>query len=113
MDLSIPSFLPHHLREWLMEEKKSPVHLVDYRVYIYIWIGLLLLTGVTIYVAGLHFGKFSTLVAILIASVKTSLVLYIFMHLKYEDRIFKVILLVTIATLTLIIGMTFLDVGYR
>ena len=96
-----------------MEEKKSPVHLVDYRVYLYIWIGLLFLTGLTIYVAGLQLGKFSVFVAILIASFKTSLVLYIFMHLKYEERIFKVILLVVIATLTLIIGMTFLDVGYR
>ena len=96
-----------------MEKNNSPVHLVGYRIYIYTWIGLMFLTGITIWVAGLHFGKFSTLVAILIASIKTSLVLYIFMHLKYEDRIFKIILLVTIVTLTLIIGMTFLDVGYR
>ena len=41
------------------------------------------------------------------------LVLYIFMHLRYEERIFKTILFAVIATLTVIMGLTFLDVGYR
>jgi hypothetical protein len=35
------------------------------------------------------------------------------MHLKYEKRVFKILLLVPIATLTFIIGLTFFDIWYR
>ncbi|HEY6011007.1 MAG TPA: hypothetical protein VIX18_06000 [Nitrospirota bacterium] len=39
--------------------------------------------------------------------------LWFFMHLKYEARLFKLLLLVPIVTLAVIIGLTFVDVGYR
>ena len=53
------------------------------------------------------------LVNLLIASSKASLVLWFFMHLKYEARLLKVMLLIPIATLTIIIGLTFFDIWYR
>ena len=96
-----------------MEQKDSQHPVIEYRTYIYTWFALLILTGVTIYVAGLDLGHLSVLTAILIASFKAGVVLYIFMHLKYEPPIFKIILFATIATLGVIIGLTFLDVGYR
>ena len=96
-----------------MDKKGSQHHIVDFRIYIYTWVALLILTGATIYVAGLKLGRLSIFAALFIASLKASLVLYIFMHLKYEEQIFKIILFVVIATLTVIIGLTFLDVGYR
>lgn len=88
-------------------------HIVGYRVFITIWACLIVLTGVTIWVAGLHLGNLSTFAAMIIATVKASLVLYFFMHLKYEPPVFKVMALVTIATLTVIILMTFTDVWFR
>jgi cytochrome c oxidase subunit 4 len=81
--------------------------------YVIIWITLLALTGTTITVAGMHLGRFSTLTALVIASIKATLVLWFFMHLKYEKRFFKYLLLVPVATLTFIIGLTFLDIWYR
>ena len=78
-----------------------------------VWIVLLALTGTTITVAGMHLGKFSTLAALVIASIKASLVLWFFMHLKYGKRLFKYMLLVPVATLTVIIGLTFLDIWFR
>jgi len=78
-----------------------------------VWIALLALTGTTITVAGMHLGRFSTLAALVIASIKASLVLWFFMHLKYEKRLFKYMLLVPVATLTVIIGLTFLDIWFR
>ena len=96
-----------------MEDEKPRHGLVGYWIYVWTWAGLLILTAATIHVAGLKLGKFSVLTAILIASVKAGLVLYIFMHLRYEERIFRIILFVVIATLTVIIGLTFLDVGFR
>jgi len=61
----------------------------------------------------MHLGRFSTLTALVIASIKASLVLWFFMHLKYEKRLFRYMLLVPVATLTVIIGLTFLDIWYR
>jgi cytochrome c oxidase subunit 4 len=81
--------------------------------YVIIWLLLLALTGTTIIVAGMHLGRFSTLAALVIASIKASLVLWFFMHLKYEIRFFKYLLLVPVVTLTFMIGLTFLDIWYR
>lgn len=83
------------------------------RTYVIIWIMLLAFTGTTIIVAGMHLGRFSTLTALVIASIKASLVLWFFMHLKYEKRLFKYLLLVPVLTLTFMIGLTFLDIWYR
>ncbi len=94
-----------------MEEQQG--HIGETRTYVIIWITLLALTATTITVAGMHLGRFSTLTSLVIASIKASLVLWFFMHLKYEKRLFKFMLLVPIATLTVIIGLTFLDIWYR
>jgi cytochrome c oxidase subunit 4 len=88
-------------------------HIVPARAFLIVWACLLALTALTITVAGLHLGNFSTLAAIVIASVKAGLVLWFFMHLKYETRLFKMLLLVPIVTLAVIIGMTFIDIWYR
>ncbi len=94
-----------------MEEQQG--HTGKTRTYLIVWSLLLALTATTITVAGMHLGRFSTLTALVIASIKASLVLWFFMHLKYEKRLFKYLLLIPIATLTVIIGLTFLDIWYR
>lgn len=81
--------------------------------YITTWLALLALTGITITVSGMRLGNFSTLTALVIASVKAGLVLWFFMHLKYEKRLFKLMFLIPVATLAVIIGLTFFDIWYR
>jgi cytochrome c oxidase subunit 4 len=93
--------------------KEPEAHIIVPRTFITVWLALLALTAITVTVAGLHLGAFSTLAAIVIASVKAGLVLWFFMHLKYERLFFKVLLLVPIVTLAVIIGLTFVDVWYR
>jgi len=88
-------------------------HIVSTRTFVVVWVVLLMLTTTTVTVAKLNLGAFSTLTAIVIASVKAGLVLWFFMHLKYEKRLLKLLLLVPIITLAVIIGMTFIDVWYR
>ena len=88
-------------------------HIVAPRTFISVWLALLALTAVTVTVARMDLGALSTLTAVVIASVKAGLVLWFFMHLKYEARLFKVLLLVPIVTLAVIIGLTFVDVWYR
>ena len=96
-----------------MSEEKGKVHVIGFGFLAAVWAALLALTALTIYVAGLHLGPLSTATAILIASVKTSLVLLFFMHLRYEPPIFKITALVTLATLTTILLLTFTDIWFR
>lgn len=97
-----------------MEQKKPQEHvIVPDRVFVSVWVALLILTGVTIKAAQMHMGEWSMLANLLIASTKASLVLWFFMHLKYEKKIFKMLFLVPIATITIIIGFTFFDIWYR
>jgi cytochrome c oxidase subunit IV len=94
-------------------EKHKEHHIVNYSTFIFIWIALVIFTGITVTVAGMKLGLFSILTALLIASIKTSLVLYYFMHLKYEAMVFKIMFFVAIGTLTVFIGITFVDVLFR
>lgn len=93
--------------------KEHHLHTAGTKTYIAVWLALLAFTAITIKVAELRLGAFSMFVNILIASSKASLVLWFFMHLKYEKRLFKVMLLLPIMALTVIIGLTFLDIRYR
>lgn len=81
--------------------------------YLLVWLSLVALTGITIAVAGISLGRLSVLGAILIASVKSTLVLLFFMHLRYEKRILATIFLITLVVLAIFISFTFLDIAYR
>ena len=94
-------------------EEKQETHVVATKTFVLIWLALLILTALTIGAAGLQMGKWSMLANLLIASTKAVLVLWFFMHLKYESRLFKLLLLVPIVTITIIIGFTFFDIWYR
>ncbi|HEX5133554.1 MAG TPA: cytochrome C oxidase subunit IV family protein [Candidatus Krumholzibacteria bacterium] len=86
---------------------------VGYGSYILTWLALLVLTAMTVTAAGMHFGSLSVLVALAIAMVKASIVLFLFMHLKYEDRIFHRLLMIVIAAMVIFIGLTFTDTLFR
>jgi cytochrome c oxidase subunit 4 len=97
-----------------MKEKYAENHAVTTRTYTGVWLVLLILLASTIAVAKLRLlAQFSTLGSLLIASAKAGLVLAFFMHLKYEGRFLKMMLTVAIAALTVLIGLTFVDVWLR
>lgn len=82
-------------------------------MYVIVWIALLMLTAITVTIAELHLGRFSTVTALVIATAKASLVLAFFMHLRYEKRVFKIMFFVPVLTLGVILLLTFVDVWYR
>ena len=85
----------------------------SYGMYFVTWFALIFLTAITVTAAGLHLGNAGVLVALLIATVKASIVLWLFMHLKYEDATFHRLLLIVITTMAIFIGMTFTDTLFR
>jgi len=95
-----------------MKEQEKHI-VVSTKTFVLIWLALLVLTGVTIKAAQMRMGEWSILANLLIASTKASLVFWFFMHLKYEKMFFKLLFFIPIATITIIIGLTFFDIWYR
>ena len=88
--------------------------LVRARTYITIWLALLVLTGLTAGVAFVNLGPFNTVVALVIATLKTLLVVLIFMHVKYaSDRLTKVVLVSALFWLLLLLGLSLADYTTR
>ncbi len=94
-------------------QREGEGHIVGYGTFVAVWVALLILLAITIAVAKVHLTSFSVLINLLIASVKAGLVVTFFMHLKYEGRFLKGLLLLALGTLTAIIALTFSDVWYR
>ena len=86
---------------------------VPYRTFILIWVALVILTGITIAVSRVDLDALNIWVALGVASFKSSLVIFVFMHLRQESKLFKIGLLVMLSILAIFIGMTFFDVLYR
>ena len=91
----------------------SAEHVVSYRKLAGVWLALLALTVSTVLVTRVDLGAAKVWAALSIACVKSGLVIAFFMHMKYEARIFRIILFVALVTLASFIGITFLDVLYR
>ena len=77
-----------------------------YRMYFIVWAALLVLTVATVGVSYLDLKHVTVLTALIIASVKGSLVLLYFMHLRYEKPLFAYMFLamgITYAVFVLLI----------
>ena len=81
--------------------------------YVAIWAALVLFTGLTVLVSYVNLGMMNVVAALVIASVKASLVALFFMHLKSENRLVWGFALAPIFFLLLIIGGTLMDTLYR
>jgi cytochrome c oxidase subunit 4 len=95
---------------------KSDVELekeFSYRTCLLVWVALIMLLGMTVSATAMHLGRLSIYTSLFIALLKSGLVLSYFMHLRYEQGLFKVMFLVAVATLAVFIGFTFFDISYR
>jgi cytochrome c oxidase subunit 4 len=86
---------------------------ISYGTYILIWMSLLIFTGLTVSVGGMDMRKLAVIVALTIATVKTTLVVTYFMNLKNEDKIFRNMFIFAIMILAVILVLTFSDIIYR
>jgi cytochrome c oxidase subunit IV len=94
-------------------EEENKEYKVPYREYILVWLGLMALTCLTVAFAGIELGRWVIITALIIASVKSLLVLNVFMHLKYEDRVFRIFVLVAFVTFFIFISLTFFDYAFH
>jgi cytochrome c oxidase subunit IV len=94
-------------------EGHEATHIVSYARYIMIWFGLVMLTGTTVALSGMDLGRWIILTALTIATVKSTLVLSVFMHLKFEDKMYRLFVLIAAATFMIFITLTFFDYAFR
>ena len=92
---------------------EQPHHIVSYRKLTGIWLALVTLTALTVAITRVNLGGYKVLGALAIACAKAGLVIAVFMHMKYEGRLLRWLLFVTLVTLAIFIGLTFFDVLYR
>ncbi len=59
------------------------------RTYVLIWLTLSILTVVTFYVSTINLGPFNIVVALAIAAIKMSLVIWFFMHVRTDNPLTK------------------------
>jgi len=88
-------------------------HIVPAKIYLGVLISLIVLTVITVAAAQVDFGAWNIVIAMLIASIKASLVALFFMHLKYEDPFTWIYAVVPLVLLFLLIGGVFLDNPFR
>ena len=94
-----------------MSEHK--LHIISLKTYIAVFVSLIFFTVVTVISAQFDFGSFNIILALLIASFKSSLVLLFFMHLYYDNKINLAFILGSVLFLALFIGLTMIDVTRR
>jgi len=88
-------------------------HVVPVSTFFKVLVALLILTVVTVLAAQVDLGKWNIVGALIIASIKASLVILIFMHGKYENKILWTYILIPFILLAIMIGGVFTDDPFR
>ena len=89
-------------------------HIISAKLYVGIWITLMILTVVTAGVSFIDLGPFNTVVALVIASTKALLVVLFFMHVKYtSEKMTKVVIVSAIFWLLILLALSLADYGTR
>jgi cytochrome c oxidase subunit 4 len=84
-------------------------HVVSFRVLATVWLALLTLTLITVAVAGVDIGNFNLGVAMAIATVKASLVLLYFMHMRYDRPMNAIVFVAALLFVALFVSIALLD----
>ncbi|HTS12458.1 MAG TPA: cytochrome C oxidase subunit IV family protein [Candidatus Limnocylindrales bacterium] len=84
-------------------------HIVPVKIYVFVFIALLILTGLTTGVAYIDLGPFNTVVALAIAAVKMMLVVLFFMHVKYSSGMTRLVVLAGLFWLAILLSFTLAD----
>jgi cytochrome c oxidase subunit 4 len=88
-------------------------HVIPVATFAKVLIALLILTVITVAAAQVDLGKWNIVGALVIASVKASLVVLIFMHGIYENKILWTYIVIPFILLAIMIGGVFTDDPFR
>jgi len=84
-------------------------HIAPISMYVGIWAALMLFTGITVFAATVELHVFNIVVALVIATIKGTLVVLFFMHLRYSTKLTMVTVLAAIFFLIILFAMSMTD----
>ena len=86
-------------------------HITSYATHFGTWLGLVILTvmTVTVSVFGADIYTMSVLTALIIATTKALVVAYWFMHLKYDPKIYQIMLAIVLFLFIVFVVLTLFD----
>lgn len=84
-------------------------HVVPQKVYVLVFVTLLCLTLITVDVAFYNFGWLNIYIALMIATVKATIVVMYFMHVKYSSRLTWVFAIAGIFWMVILFTLTLSD----
>lgn len=119
MDFSFPSTLSCNLNLVCMEidhnhnNEKKQHHVSSYFSHGTVLVLLLFLTFLSVFVATINFGVLSVAVALIVASVKGTIVVSYFMHLKFENLFIRLMVIGVFLLFALVVLITFIDYFFR
>ncbi len=104
-----------------LPDQESRGHISPMKTYLTTFAGLLVLTGVTFGASLFNFGEHlgggfivNVIIAVIIATAKAYLVLWNFMHMKYEDKfVWMYGILYPLVLFALLLGFASIDVFLR
>ncbi len=88
-------------------------HIISNGTFILVWIGLLILTAITVGASVYYPGNVGVAVAMIVTPIKAALILMYFMHLKYEKKVFVIMFLAAMSIFGVFLGLTFIDYLFR
>jgi cytochrome c oxidase subunit 4 len=89
-------------------------HIVPVKVYVGIFLVLMVGTALTVFAAFTDFPwQFNTIIALTIASLKATLVVLYFMHVRYSSRLIWVIVASALFWMGILFALTFSDYTTR
>jgi len=93
--------------------KNHEEHISSYSLNLKVLLILLILTTISILAIKMHLGAFTVALALIIASVKVTVVLTYFMHLKFENLLLRLMVVGVFLLFTIVIVLTFIDYYFR
>src|SRR5215831_794127 len=88
-------------------------HISPATFYVFILAILVALTLLTVGVSYIHLGKLNLIVAIVIASIKASLVILFFMHLRYDNKFNALVVVISLLFIGVFFAYTLNDTEHR
>ena len=92
-----------------MASEEHRQHVIPIGIYVGIWATLMFLTALTVFVSFIELHDWNIVLALVIATIKGTLVVLFFMHLYYSSKLTKVTVIAAIFFLFLLLALSMTD----
>lgn len=97
----------------MAEHSEHSEHIVSPKIYLTIFLALIVGTSLTTWAAFQDFGRFNIVIALFIATAKATLVVLYFMHARYSPKRTQLVIVCAIFWLAIMLTLTLADYQTR